>query len=323
ANINVEQILLINQEAIILFCVVVFVLRPVGVFLSTTATSLSFREKLFISWVGPRGIVAAGIASLFGIKLSGMDVPGAEMLTPLVFLIVLGTVLLNATTARPIARWLGVTLDSSDGFLIIGANNAARVIAQYIQQQNYHVVLVDRSQSAIEKAQELGLEAIEGDIFSEDFSERYELLDVGYLLALTSNDRVNEVACQRFEATFGENGTYRLIGNEELDKPSDSLDDMVLFDNTDDFIRISEAIRDYPELNHVELESKEQFEDILKQLRIIHKSIPLMILRKTGKIDMIVANKENHNIEKGDKLVYVGEALTVKATETAAEVQAD
>ena len=72
---------------------VVFLIRPLAVFLSTHKSSLRNNEKLFISWVGPRGIVAAGIASLFGEKLVKQGVEGAEYITPLVFMIVLGTVL--------------------------------------------------------------------------------------------------------------------------------------------------------------------------------------------------------------------------------------
>ncbi|MBT8317733.1 MAG: sodium:proton antiporter, partial [Lutibacter sp.] len=101
ANMNIEDMMLLYRwETLVLFAIVIFVLRPIGVFLSTANSGLKFNEKLFISWVGPRGIVAAGIASLFGIKLIMLKVPGAEYITPLVFMIVLGTVLLNATTAR-------------------------------------------------------------------------------------------------------------------------------------------------------------------------------------------------------------------------------
>src|SRR5690606_12339194 len=61
ANINMEDLLLIfNWNTVVLFAIVVFVLRPIGVFLSTYNSSLQFNEKVFISWVGPRGIVAAG-----------------------------------------------------------------------------------------------------------------------------------------------------------------------------------------------------------------------------------------------------------------------
>jgi NhaP-type Na+/H+ or K+/H+ antiporter len=79
--------------------------------------------------MGPRGIVAAGIASLLGSKLTKLAIPGAEYITPLVFMVVLGTVILNATTARIIARMLGILLQKSNGILILGATKASRIIA--------------------------------------------------------------------------------------------------------------------------------------------------------------------------------------------------
>ena len=111
ANISLDDLLLIyNWKTATLFLIVIFLVRPLGVFLSTIGSNLQTNEKLFISWVGPRGIVAAGIASLFGTKLVELGVPGAEYITPLVFGLVLVTVLLNATTARMVASLLGVFL---------------------------------------------------------------------------------------------------------------------------------------------------------------------------------------------------------------------
>ena len=106
----VDLMLLYNWKTVVLFFLIVLVIRPLGVFVSTYKSNLKFNEKLFISWVGPRGIVAAGIASLFGSKLLKQGVEGAEYITPLVFMIVLGTVLLNATTARLFAKIVGVFL---------------------------------------------------------------------------------------------------------------------------------------------------------------------------------------------------------------------
>ena len=91
ANMNMEELyLLYNWKTAVLFAIIIFVIRPLGVFVSTYKSTLSINEKLFISWVGPRGIVAAGIASLFGLKLAKEGVPGAEFITPLVFMVVLG-----------------------------------------------------------------------------------------------------------------------------------------------------------------------------------------------------------------------------------------
>ena len=132
ANMNIEDMMLLYRwETLFLFAIVIFVLRPLGVFLSTANSNLKLNEKLFISWVGPRGIVAAGIASLFGLKLVMIGVDGAEYITPLVFMVVLGTVLLNATTARIFAKVSGVFLKSSEGIILIGASNFARLIGTY------------------------------------------------------------------------------------------------------------------------------------------------------------------------------------------------
>ena len=109
ANINIEDLLLVYDiKSLYLFLIIIFLVRPIGVLLSSINSNLKFNEKLFISWVGPRGIVAAGIASLFGIKLANKGIQDAEYITPLVFLIVLGTVLLNATTARLFAKLVGL-----------------------------------------------------------------------------------------------------------------------------------------------------------------------------------------------------------------------
>ena len=139
-----------NMPCLILFGIVILLLRPLAVFLSTRKSELKFNEKLFISWIGPRGIVAAGIASLFGFRLTEQGVPGAEYITPLVFMIVVGTVLLNASTARFAAKQLKVTLASSTGIMIVGANKAARLIGEYLQNNGRHVVLLDTNEENIQ-----------------------------------------------------------------------------------------------------------------------------------------------------------------------------
>ena len=152
ANINmVDLMLLYNWKTALLFFLIVLIIRPLGVFLSTYKSNLKFKEKLFISWVGPRGIVAAGIASIFGSKLLKQGIEGAEYITPLVFMIVMGTVLLNATTARLFSKIVGVFLKNSSGILIIGASKAARLIATYLQNSGKRVVLIDANASFIEQ----------------------------------------------------------------------------------------------------------------------------------------------------------------------------
>lgn len=311
ANINMDDIWLIyNWKAALLFAVVVFVIRPIGVFLSTQNSNLKLNEKLFISWVGPRGIVAAGIASLFGLKLSEKGVYGAEYITPLVFMIVLGTVLLNATTARFFAKVAGVFLKKSEGILIIGASEPSLVIAKYLKDNGRHVVLLDSNPSNIEKAKELGLEAINASIYSDMLTDNIELNDVGILLALTANPEINKFAIEKFKNQFGENGAFRLVTVEEM-KDAQNNPKEGLFSQTDDYNTLAKAAHDFPTIYEVLLKDAEHYKRLIEITEKDKSIIPLFLKDKNGKLEVIPAfNKEEVNkIEPGWKLVYLGKQL--------------
>ena len=309
ANINIDDLMLLyNWKTAVLFFLVVLVIRPLAVFISTYKSKLKINEKLFISWVGPRGIVAAGIASLFGSKLLKQGVEGAEYITPLVFMIVLGTVLLNATTARIFAKIVGVFLSSSEGILIVGASPASRLIATYLKQNNRRVVLIDSNPNHIKKAQELDLEAIEASVYDDDLSENIELNDIGYLMSLTGSSVINEFALSKFTKNFGEQGAFRLISSEEM-KNKENNPTIGLFSHTDDYINLSEVVRDFPNINEVEITSKEDYIAKIKKLNATITSIPVFVKSSDEKIHIISSFSEKMIVEKGNILMYLGKEL--------------
>ncbi|WP_046755238.1 cation:proton antiporter [Kordia jejudonensis] len=317
ANINMEDLMLLyNWKTAALFAVVVFVIRPLGVFLSTTNSKLKVNEKLFISWVGPRGIVAAGIASLFGSKLVKQGVEGAEYITPLVFMIVLGTVLLNATTARLFAKLVGVFLTKSDGILIVGASKISRLLGHYLETNGRHVVLIDSNQNNIEKAKELGLEAINTDIYSNTLTDNIELNDVGYLMAMTGNSGINKYAIDKFGAEFGENGSFRLVTREEMlddtNNPKEGL-----FSNTDDYGTLTEVTRKYPSIQEIDINDKAHYEGLIEITNKDKDIIPLFIKKEDNEFYIISShNMEVDEIGENWKLVYLGKPFDVEDTET-------
>ncbi|MEJ2112254.1 MAG: sodium:proton antiporter [Flavobacteriaceae bacterium] len=310
ANINFQDLLLIyNWNTAVLFAIVVFVLRPLGVFLSTKGSNLNLNEKLFISWVGPRGIVAAGIASLFGLKLAKNGVLDAEYITPLVFMIVLGTVLLNATTARLFAKLAGVFLINSEGILIVGASKVSRLISNYLETNGRHVVLIDSNQTNIKKAKDLGLEAINSNIYSDALLDNIELNDVGYLMALTGNSDINNYAINKFSAQFGENGSFRLITSTEMNDPHNNPKEG-LFSQTDDYVSLSEVAQNYPNIHEYTIKDRSHYDKLIEITNKEKDIIPLFVKDNSGELEIISSyNKDVREIKKGFKLVYLGKPI--------------
>lgn len=305
ANININELMLLyTWKTAALFAIIVFVIRPLAVFGSTINSKLQLNEKLFISWVGPRGIVAAGIASLFGSKLLKQGVDGAEYITPLVFMIVLGTVLLNATTARLFAKMVGVFLKSSNAILFIGASKPSRLIASYLRDKGKRVVLIDSNKTFIEKAIEDDLEAINVNIYDDDLTDNIELNDVGYLIALTGNDAVNKYALSNFSEAFGEHGAFRLASSLEVINAT-TEERQGFFTPKDDYINLSEAFRENPTIKEVLISSKEEYEKIFKILANEEKSIPLFIEKEDG-LYLIPEFEKLDTEKKGIILSYLG-----------------
>lgn len=313
ANINMQDLQLIfNWNTVVLFAIIVFVIRPIGVFLSTQGSTLKLNEKIFISWVGPRGIVAAGIASLFGLKLAKEGIPGAEYITPLVFVIVLGTVLLNATTARLFAKLIGVFLGKSEGIIIIGASKIARLIGHYLETNDRHVVLIDSNQNNIKKAKELGLEALNTNIYSDTLLDNIELNDIGYLMALTASTDINEYAISKFGKQFGENGSFRLITSDEMNDPN-SNPKQALFSLKDDYSSLFEVVKKYPSIQEIELDDKAHYDDLISVTKKDKDIIPLFIKDTNDELHIISTSaKEVENIKAGWQLVYLGKSIDVE-----------
>lgn len=312
ANISLDEMLLVfNWQTALLLAVIIFILRPLGVFLSTTNSPLKTNEKLFISWVGPRGIVAAGIASLFGTKLVLLGEPGAEYITPLVFSVVLVTVLLNATTARLFAKIVGVFLKTPEGVLIVGASKFSRLIASYLQKNDRHVVLLDTNIFNINTAKELGLEAINADIYSVELTDNIELNDVGYLLAMTGSDEINTKAISRFGKEFGETGTYRLMTSQEL-QTNEASSSKELFSETHDYSKFTHVANKYPSIQEIPLDSHDELIRLLKIIEKDEDAISLFLKHPEGFLD-IVSVRTRIEVEKGSHLVYIGKPMDLES----------
>jgi NhaP-type Na+/H+ or K+/H+ antiporter len=203
--------------------VLVLVARPLSVWLSTIGAGLNWRERLFMSWMAPRGIVAAAVASVFSLALEdAMPESGASRLVPLAFMVIVGTVTVYGLTASPVARLLGVSDQDPQGVFIVGASPVARSIAAVLRRHGVAVSMVDTNRGNVTAGRMAGLNIAYGNILEEIFFESLDLRGMGRVIAMTPNEEVNTLALQRFTHEFGKANLYRLpakVDRKEKAKP--------------------------------------------------------------------------------------------------------
>jgi len=178
---------------------------------ATLGSDLSWNERLLLSWVHPRGIVAAAVASLLALELS--DTPFAEEAERFVlvtFLVIVGTVLIYGSTLSTVTKRLGLRAPEPQGVLFAGGWPLVREIAAAIQEEGYPVMLVDTNHENIAAARMAGLGTCYASIGSEHVRDELDLSEVGRLLAMTPNDEVNTLAAMEFAERFGRAKVYQL-----------------------------------------------------------------------------------------------------------------
>jgi NhaP-type Na+/H+ or K+/H+ antiporter len=196
---------------------VVLLARPVVVWACTAGGDYNWRERALVSWVAPRGIVAAAVSSLFALRLQEAGYPEAGALVAYTFLVIIVTVVVQSFTARPVARLLGLVEAEPRGVLIVGANAVARLIGKALLEQGFRVKLTDTTWSEIQAARMDGLDTYYGDPVSAHADRQLELEGIGRLFAMSRRPAMNTLAVIKFRREFGRNRVFTLRNAKEKD----------------------------------------------------------------------------------------------------------
>ncbi|MEH6638257.1 MAG: sodium:proton antiporter [Porticoccaceae bacterium] len=217
ARLQLEQITGLGMGAVGVLLVVLLA-RPVMVWASAMGSKLNWKEKALISWIAPRGIVAAAVSSLFAIKLGELGVAGADTLAGLTFLIIIVTVILQSITAAPVARLLGLTEEEAKGVLILGGNNVALAIGKALLGSGFRVKMASSSWSEIQAARMEGLETYFGNPVSAHADRHLDLMGIGRLLGMSRRPALNTLASMKYASEFGRQRVFTLRTSEEKDE---------------------------------------------------------------------------------------------------------
>jgi len=215
ARLDLHALLGLGPAVLALLLVIQLLARPLNVWLATLGSALSWRERTLLAWIAPRGIVAAAVSAIFAIRLHQAGHEDALLLVPLTFAVIIGTVVLQSATARPLARLLKVAEPAPSGFLIVGANGPARAIAKALQQLGCRVLLTDSSWENIRAARMDGLPTYFGNPASQHADAHLDLVGLGHLLGLSPAGEINALACARFRHDFGHGRLFVLASGLE------------------------------------------------------------------------------------------------------------
>lgn len=210
ARIEADALRDVALPALGFLAVLVLVARPLAVLVSTVRTSLSWRERVFLTTMAPRGIVAAAVSAIFALRLEEENVPDADKIVPIVFLVIIGTIVVYGFVAGPAARLLGLAEAEADGVLIVGSHAAARGLAVELKSRDIKTLLIDTDPYNVTRAIAAGLTAKRLSALAEDATENLDLRGIGRLLAMTSNDEVNALSTGRFARVFGRREVFQL-----------------------------------------------------------------------------------------------------------------
>ncbi|EIQ7474549.1 cation:proton antiporter [Vibrio parahaemolyticus] len=289
ARISLDDFAALGSGALLLFVFMQLVSRPLSIFLSTMRSNLNLKDKLFLSWVAPRGIVAASISSLFAIKLTEYGVDGASLLVPMTFMVIIGTVVLQSATARPMAIALGVAEPAPRGFLLIGANRVAREIGLALARYDRRVLMTDSNWEYISQVRMMGLDYYYGNPISSHADDNLNMIGIGQVVALTPDQHFNIMACMQFVDEFGEDKVHCLQkvktnGNgSEKHSVAQEYHGKLLMGGNVSYTQLASLLSRGAEIKHTKLSENFTYQDYLEH----HKTnlvIPLFNVEDKGKI---------------------------------------
>jgi len=271
----------------------IFVVRPVSVFLSSAFSELNWRERVFLSFVAPRGIVAAAVASVFALRLAEAGYIDARVLAPVTFLVITGTVIVYGLGAPVLARRLDLSQPAPQGVLMAGAYPWAVSMAVALKEAGFKVLMADTNWNNIAAARMNGLQTYYGSVLSETVLQDIDLEGIGRLVAMTPNYGVNSLAVIRFGEVFESSGLYQLTphGEEKRDKErvSSHLHGRFLFGPEVTFAYLTARFSKGAVIKKTRLSEVSDFKAHLARYR---NAVPLFLINEAGELSFFTVDKQ-------------------------------
>lgn len=306
ASLTRETIAEVFSIQIIGFVIVMlFVVRPLSIWISTIGTELTNREKTLIGWIAPRGIVALTVSGYFATILMDDGYREAGLLTTLTFALVFITVCAHGFTLAPLAKKLKLASESEPGVLIVGASSFSIALAYKLKELGNPVLISDTSSGKLKLIRKKGIETYSGQILDEHSQFEIDLTPYEFILVLSDDPNYNALVTQSFLPEFGYNKTFT-IATERLDEEKDggfptTVKAHMLFDEEHVFTELNKKIN-----TTYSIESKQANDNYEKIEEAQVGGYPLCVRKKDGSIAFKTL-KDSPSVDKEDIIIYLEE----------------
>jgi len=214
ADVQLSAVKSLGMGGFYTVIILIFLIRPLNIYIGTFNSSLSNKQKILLSWIAPRGIVAAAVASYFAIELEKHGMDGSQ-LRAMVFLLIAVTVLSAGLTGGLVAKLLGLKRESDKGWVILGANAVGRALANSLKNGGEDVILIDANPSLCRLAENEGLKVIYGNALEESILLRSEIDIRKGAIGLSENEEVNMLFAKRAKEEGKVSETFICIKRED------------------------------------------------------------------------------------------------------------
>jgi NhaP-type Na+/H+ or K+/H+ antiporter len=210
ANIDKSTIQALDWRAAAFVAVMLFIVRPVTIFLATIGSGLTWQERVLTGWIAPRGVVAIAVTGFFAAKLTGLYIDGSREMIGLAFAMVMTTVVLHGFSLGPLAQWLGLAAAKRNGVVIVGGSAWSVGLGLKLKEHGIPVLIVDNNWNELREARAAGLTTHYGEILSETAEFAVDFGSYGTFIAATDNDAYNTLIINDYAFDFGRRNVFQL-----------------------------------------------------------------------------------------------------------------
>jgi NhaP-type Na+/H+ or K+/H+ antiporter len=304
ADLSIDSVFALGWGSLLSVLALMLIVRPLSVAFCTWNSGLNWRQKVFLAWIAPKGIVSASVASLFAILLTDKGINGGDAIKALVFLTIMMTVFLQGLTARFVANWLQITSHEATGAVIVGCNDLGRLLARLFKEAGESVVLIDTDREACRKAEAEGLSVFQSSGLDSEVLTEAGINSMGTFIALTNNGEVNLVLAQRAVEEFQPPKVLAIFPQNNLN-------------NSNSKSKVSQAFISQLPIkvwnNYLNEGQVKLGKTVLKEPELSFQQAHLQALIRSGELlPLLVKRKENLQVVKaseewqlGDEIIYL------------------